>query len=252
MSKAIETMDGWFCLHTFKFIDWKAWKAASDEERQAAIDEFQRLLVKWENTEEQKKGSHLMHKVVGHKADLMWMIVRETVDELIEIETEMNRSKLGDYFITAHSYFSVVEIAKYRYQKYSEDPESLPEVQERLRPLLPKLNYMSVYPMKRRRTENENWYTLENEERTKLLYEHSLTGRKYIDKLEQITTGSIGLDKWEWAISLFSDDAIQLKKIVYEMRFDEASSRYGEFGGFYVGSYLSKEGLADHLKLSEI
>ena len=33
------------------------------------------------------------------------------------------------------------------------------------------------------------------------------------------------------------------------MRFDEASSKYGEFGDFYVGNYLAKEDLATFLKI---
>jgi chlorite dismutase len=34
---------------------------------------------------------------------------------------------------------------------------------------------------------------------------------------------------------LFSDDLAALKEIVYEMRFDEVSARFGEFGPFFVG-----------------
>jgi hydrogen peroxide-dependent heme synthase len=36
---------------------------------------------------------------------------------------------------------------------------------------------------------------------------------------------------------------LQFKKLVYEMRFDEASARFGEFGPFYVGNYLTQEDL---------
>ena len=32
-----------------------------------------------------------------------------------------------------------------------------------------------------------------------------------------------------------AEDALQFKKIVYEMRFDEVSAKYGEFGNFFVG-----------------
>lgn len=250
MSKAIETMDGWFCLHDFKTIDWKAWKNISNTERQTAIEEFKEIIDEWTIMEKNNLGSHVMYNAIGHKADLMSMFLRETPDELAEIETQINKSKIGDYLITTHSYLSVVEIAKYRFQRDDGvDPETLPEVQKRLRPTLPKLSHMSFYPMKRRRTKDENWYTLKHEDRTKLLYEHSLTGRKYLDKIEQITTGSIGLDMWEWAITLFSNDALQLKKIVYEMRFDEASARYGEFGDFYIGNYLSVDDLERYLNM---
>ena len=37
------------------------------------------------------------------------------------------------------------------------------------------------------------------------------------------------------AAPLFADDPLVFKKLVYEMRFDEASADYGLFGDFYVG-----------------
>jgi peroxiredoxin len=70
---------------------------------------------------------------------------------------------------------------------------------------------------------------------------HGMTGRKYAGKVTQIITGSIGLDDFEWGVTLFSDDALQFKKLVYEMRFDEVSARYGEFGSFFVGNRLTVE-----------
>ena len=56
--------------------------------------------------------------------------------------------------------------------------------------------------------------------------------------MSQIVSGSMGLDDWEWGVTLFSDDPLQFKKLVYEMRFDEVSARFAEFGPFYVGRRL--------------
>ena len=50
-----------------------------------------------------------------------------------------------------------------------------------------------------------------------------------------VRAGSVGLDDWEWGVSLHSDDMLVFKKLIYEMRFDPASSLYAEFGPFYVG-----------------
>ena len=36
-------------------------------------------------------------------------------------------------------------------------------------------------------------------------------------------------------VTLFADDPIVFKKLIYEMRFDPASSRFALFGPFYVG-----------------
>lgn len=79
------------------------------------------------------------------------------------------------------------------------------------------------------------------------MYEHSFTGRKYAGEVKQIITGSMGFDDWEWSVTLFAKDVLQLKKIVYEMRFDVVSARYGEFGPFYVGNILRTEEIPAYL-----
>lgn len=247
MVEAVETFDGWYSLHDLRSIDWTAWKYAKEEERQNAIAEFTELLSKWEAVEENKQGSHAFYKVVGQKADFIFMFLRPTMEELNELETELNKSKFAEFLIPAHSYVSVVEISRYQPEKPGEDLENTPYIQGRLYPTLPKWDYMSFYPMDRRREGNDNWYTLEKDVRGKLLYEHSKTGRKYAGKIQQVITGSIGFDDWEWGVTLFAHDVIQLKKIVYEMRFDEVSSRYGEFGEFFVGTIMTKEELANYL-----
>ena len=67
------------------------------------------------------------------------------------------------------------------------------------------------------------------------MWAHGLTGRRYAGRVSQIVTGSVGLDAWEWGVTLFSADPLEFKRIVTEMRFDEVSARYAEFGAFYVG-----------------
>jgi len=68
-----------------------------------------------------------------------------------------------------------------------------------------------------------------------MMREHGMIGRHYAGRVTQIISGSIGFDDWEWGVDLFADDPIVFKKLVYEMRFDEASAVYGLFGAFFVG-----------------
>src|SRR5437667_6714495 len=89
--------------------------------------------------------------------------------------------------------------------------------------------------MDRRRGEEKNWYTLPIEERQRQMNEHGKVGRRYYGKVQQIITGSIGFDDWEWGVDLFADDPLVFKKLIYEMRFDEVSAVYAPFGPFYVG-----------------
>jgi chlorite dismutase len=74
-----------------------------------------------------------------------------------------------------------------------------------------------------------------------------MVGRRYADSVRQIITGSIGMDDWEWGVTLFADDAVIFKKLIYEMRFDEVSAVYGLFGQFFLAIRLPVERLADWL-----
>lgn len=241
MVEHVETFDGWYSLHDLRSVDWTSWKYATEGEREEALADFNRLLDKWQGVEDKEEGSHAFYNVIGQKADFIFMFLRPTVEELNELENELNKSKMGEYLVPAHSYFSVVEISRYQPEKPGLDLEQSEYVQERLYPILPKHDYISFYPMDRRREGNDNWYTLEKDARAQLLYQHSKTGRKYAGKIKQIITGSIGFDLWEWGVTLFAHDVLELKKIVYEMRFDEVSSRYGEFGDFFIGTLMTKE-----------
>ena len=73
--------------------------------------------------------------------------------------------------------------------------------------------------------------------------DHGVIGRRYAGQVTQVISGSIGFDDWEWGVDLYADDPVVFKKLVYEMRFDEASVWYGEFGPFYVGLQFSPDEL---------
>ncbi len=99
MSEAAQTLDGWYCLHDFRSIEWSSWKMLSEEERKAAIEEFQAILDQYASVEAEEKGSHAFYSIVGQKADFMLMILRPTMEELNEIETELAKTKLADFLI---------------------------------------------------------------------------------------------------------------------------------------------------------
>lgn len=239
LAEAAETLDGWYCLHDFRTIDWAAWKTFSINEQQDAIQEFNQFLSQWDRTEKDHQGSYAFYSILGQKADFVLMSLRPTLDELNEWETEFNKSKLAEIAEPAYSFVSVVELSNYLGK--GGDPYADPRVQARLKPVLPKTDYFCFYPMDKKRDHQDNWYMLPMDERRQLMRSHGRIGRSYAGKIQQIITGSTGFDDWEWGVTLFSDDALQFKKIVYEMRFDEASARFGEFGPFYVGARLDKD-----------
>ena len=109
-------------------------------------------------------------------------------------------------------------------------------VQRRLYPPLPgDMPYVCFYPMSKRREADANWYTLPLSERSQLMHAHGQVGRGYAGRVQQIITGSIGLDDWEWGVTLFAREPLEFKKLVTDMRFDRASAVYAEFGEFFVG-----------------
>ncbi|WP_223067654.1 hydrogen peroxide-dependent heme synthase [Paenibacillus caui] len=248
MSEAASTLDGWYALHDFRSINWNAWKATDDEERAVGVDDLRVLLKEWADVEEAKTGSTVIYSIVGQKADFVIVHLRETLEELNAIETEFNKTTFAEYTTKAYSYVSVVELSNYM-GSGDGDPRQKPEVMARLQPIMPKSRHICFYPMNKKRELADNWYMLSMEERRSLMRSHGLIGRSYAGKVKQIITGSVGLDDWEWGVTLFSDDALQFKKLVYEMRFDEVSARYGEFGPFYVGNLLTLEGFEQLLKI---
>ncbi|ERN51781.1 heme-dependent peroxidase [Alkalihalophilus marmarensis] len=243
MNEAAKTLDGWYCLHDFRTINWPAWKMLPTEERQQILNEYITMLEGWDTTEKAGNGSHAVYTVVGQKADIMFMLLRPTMEELNEIENAFNKTRFAEFTIPTYSYVSVVELSNYMAGDSDEDPYQNPHVRARLYPELPKAKHICFYPMDKRRDGDDNWYMLPMDSRREMMRSHGMIGRSYAGKVKQVITGSVGFDDWEWGVTLFADDVLQFKKLVYEMRFDEVSARFGEFGSFYVGNILTEENL---------
>ena len=241
MNEAAITLDGWYVLHDFRTMDWPSWKLISKEERQAAVNEFLTFLERMQEADDAKTGSHAFYTVIGQKADFMLMTLRPTMDELQQLEAEFNKLTIADYTIPAYSYVSVVELSNYLAGESDEDPYQNPYVRGRLYPELPRSQYVCFYPMDKKREGEDNWYMLDMDNRKSLMRSHGMIGRGYAGKVKQIISGSVGFDDYEWGVTLFSDDMLQFKKLIYEMRFDEVSARYGVFGSFFIGTILDAD-----------
>lgn len=242
------TLEGWYVYHDFRRIDFSRWKEVSETERQQALEELFQFMYTWEENEAEKKGSTSLFSVLGHKADLVFIYLRPKLDELYNIKTTFHKMRLADFMEPTESYISVVELSNY-VNRPGQDPKADPRVRARLYPTLPKEGYMSFYPMNKKREGADNWYTLSMEKRRELMKSHGMIGRKYAGKVQQMISGSIGFDDWEWGVTLFAQDPLQFKYIVYEMRFDEASARYGDFGYFTVGHAMNQQKLKELLHI---
>jgi chlorite dismutase len=108
-------------------------------------------------------------------------------------------------------------------------------LERRVHPRLPRRRLLCFYPMAKRREGADNWYSLDYDYRRELMGGHGKLGAKFSGRVIQLISGATGLSDWEWGVTLLSDDPKDIKDIVYEMRFDEVSARYGLFGPFTVG-----------------
>lgn len=236
MVESVETFDGWYALHDFRKINWEKWQLASEKERKNALDEFQTLLNRWQGVEDHEKGSHALYSIIGQKADIMFMLLRPTMKDINQLENQFNKTALAHYTRPVYSYVSIIE--KSTYTKRETDPYQDPAMLAKLYPTIPKTDYVCFYPMSKLRGEINNWFTLSKEERGRMMFEHIGTSKPYTKDIKRIITGSIGFDDYEWGVSLFSDNPLHFKKLIYDTRFDEVSAKYAIFGPFYIGNLL--------------
>jgi len=165
--------------------------------------------------------------VLGHKADLAFMVLGEDLWRLRSFQADIVAAGLT----VVDSYVSLTELSEYA--------QGVPEPmrQARLYPQLPPEGKSAwcFYPMSKRRAPEQNWFALPYDERKELMYEHGASGRTFAGRILQVVTGSTGLDDFEWGVTLFGVRPDDLKAVVYTMRFDRASTHYAEFGPFYAG-----------------
>ncbi len=247
-----ETLEGWSVLHRMYRLRWDRVKALSSSERRQVGDEAAHALA----VHDTREGASTCVQVLGHKADLMIVCFRRSFDALGEADLALSRTKLADLAEPTTSYVSIVELGMYDmtakiHQQLGEklqpgtdeferafDQEMQRQrdrVNNRLFQEIPQARFVCFYPMNKRRGEAVNWYSEAFDRRAQMMREHGLIGRQYAGQVTQIISGSIGLDDWEWGVDLFAADPLVFKKLIYEMRFDEASAKFAEFGPFYVG-----------------
>ena len=177
--------------------------------------------------------------MLGHKCDVAVLALSTDQWNLRRLQTDLVIAGLD----LTESYVSLTELSEYA----AGVPEEMQ--QARLYPVLPPEGKQAFcfYPMSKTRNVGANWYELSFERRKELMYEHGASGRKFAGRLVQLITGSTGLDEYEWGVTLFGDTPDTIKEVVYTMRYDQASTQYGEFGPFYVGMVESPEVVVDEV-----
>lgn len=255
---SLTPIQGWHCGHYF--YRWNRGRlnailSGCREKRNAAIDSFQAALEPDGSECPQRFQSFI---VSGHKADFGLVMMDPNPLVIDRVHQKLMSSGLGEAVEPTYSFVSVSEVSEYLPNKdqyaqklirTGEDPAS-PSFQakvnsydkrlpmmlaQRLAPEFPKWPALCFYPMNKARNVGANWFLLPFSERTEMMAEHAQSGMAFAGKVTQLVTASVGLDDWEWGVTLWAKNPQYLKDIVYTMRYDQASARFGEFGQFITG-----------------
>jgi chlorite dismutase len=258
-----ETIEGWSLLHLMYRVRWDRLREATPADRDRMADEAARALAVPD------AGSTAFVQLLGHKADLMFICFRRGFEQLAQAQLALSATTLHDVLEPTSSYVSIVELGMYemtakvheqlgeKHKPGSDEFEKAfdaemetqrQRVMSRLFLDMPKGRYVCFYPMNKRRGEAVNWYSESFEKRAAMMREHGSIGRGYAGRVTQVISGSIGYDDWEWGVDLFAEDPVVFKKLIYEMRFDEASAKFAEFGPFYTGVQFAPGNLSAFLK----
>jgi chlorite dismutase len=260
---------GWHCSHLFYRFNRGALRQLGAKEVLAGCAEIERIL----DPAGPDAPTRMQTSIVsGHKADFGLMLLDPDPLKIDAVHQRLLSSSLGSAIEPTWSFVSLTEVSEYvpsveqygrRLVEEGEDPhgaayraklkayESREEMmrRQRLEPELPPWPNTCFYPMNKIRHPGANWFLLDFEERSRLMTEHGRTGMSFGGKVTQLITVGIGLDDWEWGVTLWARNPEFLKDIVYRMRFDEASARYAEFGPFYVSYVAPARQMLEHCRV---
>jgi peroxiredoxin len=271
VAAAIEPLSGWHVTHTFYTFDHRQLAELSTGDRAAGRRAFREALDPAAGEAPTRLQSWI---VPGHKADFGIMVLDPSPMRVDAVHQRLLAGPLGAALVPTYSFVGLTEVSEYvptveqygdrlvdegetrdsatwraKVQGYAAREDAMRRA--RLEPELPPWPNACFYPMNKKREVGENWFTLPFAERSRLMAEHGRTGMSFGGRVTQLITVSVGLDDWEWGVTLWARRPEFLKEIVYTMRFDEASARYAEFGPFYTGYVASADAILAHCRVPE-
>lgn len=273
--KPLVSAEGLNVVHLFYTIDHASWRELDAAEQAEAKENLANLI---KTIRSHPFTQLMAFSVITPKADLGFIILTPDLQDANRFEKQLTLALGADILQPCYSYYSMTELSEYttteeeykkqilaEMQKAKNEHESemvlnptdiegtedfeaqLNEWRVRMKKynqdrLYPNMAFdwpvVCFYPMNKKREGGDNWYSLSFEARRDLMLGHARIGRQWHGKVRQLVTGSTGLDTHEWGVTLIAHDVIHIKGIVYQMRFDEVSARFAEFGDFYIGIQL--------------
>ena len=258
--------EGWHCSHLYYRWDRTCLQRLSDDQLREGRQQIMACLDPHGPEATQRLQTSI---VSGHKADFGLMLMDPDPIRIDSIHQRLVSGPLGPALVPTYSFVSITEISEYvpTLEQYarrlidegetegSETYQAKVNAYQRRQPMMrrqrltpdfPAWPAMCFYPMNKKRKVGENWYLLPFEQRNQMMSEHARSGMAFAGRVSQLITVSVGLDDWEWGVTLWAANPQFLTHIVYQMRFDEASARYAEFGPFYTSYVVSPGRMLEH------
>lgn len=260
---------GWHCSHLYYTWDRAVLAQMPAEQLSAGRAAMVETL---DPTAEISPARLQLSVVSGHKADFSLMLMDPDPLKVDSVHQRLMSGPLGIALQPGYSFVSVTEISEYvpsveqfgaRLVAEGEEKDSPTYAakvkgyegrleamnKQRITPDFPEYPSTCFYPMNKKRKVGENWFLLDKKERNRMMSEHARNGMAFAGKVSQLITVGLGFDDWEWGVTLWAANPEFLKDIVYQMRFDEASARYAEFGPFLISYICSAEEMLDHCRV---
>lgn len=189
-----------------------AFRRLADQEKFQVRSEFLKLM-----TTPRQGLICLTYSTVALRPDtdfLLWRIAYSP-DHFQAHAQAINKSRLGAYLHTPHSFVSMTKRSVYVDKL---DPFHTPESRTHIIP--GKRKYLFVYPFVKTR----DWYLLPLEKRQEIMDAHIRVGNKY-PTVKLNTSYSFGLDDQEFVVAFETDEPKDFLDLVMELR-ETQSSKY--------------------------
>jgi chlorite dismutase len=196
------------------------WRRLTADERTSHKEEFEATIAA--RVREMMIYSYALVGTRGDADFILWQASKD-LDQLHDLASAINHSRLGGYLSLPYSYFAMTKRSIYlnRYEeeyiaKYGGE-ETLDSARIAINPQGSK--YLFIYPMVKTR----EWYKLSHEDRQRMMDEHIRVGHKWPD-VKLNTTYSYGLDDQEFVVAFEGDYPGRFLDLLMALRLTEASA----------------------------
>ncbi len=197
-----------FVKHSF-FKVQPQWRQLPLGERDRGKNKFAEVVAEF--SDRMTVGSY---SLVGTRGDVDFMLweISPTLEAINELQAKLNRTALGGFLDTPHSYLSMTRRSPYVDTHQHEGQEGTAATMR-----IMGRKYLFIYPF----VKTHEWYQLPMEERQQLMSEHFVIGHKYPD-VKISTAYSFGLDDQEFVLGFESNDPANFLDLVEDLRGSKA------------------------------